>query len=68
MVVEMKNESGAYVASILMIFLGIMIIFKPVFYSRMYARYIDLSGFNIPLGVAFVIVGVIIIWPRKPKT
>ncbi len=58
---------GKYLAAISVIFLGLEIIFHPVYFSPVRARYIDLTGFNVPLGLGFIITGIIILWPRSKK-
>lgn len=58
---------GKYLAALSIIFLGGEIIFHPVYFSPVRARYIDLTGFNIPLGLGFIIIGVVILLPRRKK-
>ncbi len=54
---------------ICLLIIGIMTIIHPKFYSYRYERYIDFTGYNIPLGVFMIVVGVLFIWTsfRKKK-
>ena len=45
-----------------LIIFGALIIYNPVFYDRIYDYYFDLRGYNIPLGIAMIILGVAFIW------
>ncbi len=58
---------GKYFAAASLIFLGIQIIYHPVYYSPVRGVYIDLTGFNIPLGLVLIVIGIIILWPRSSK-
>jgi len=58
---------GDYIFAAISIYVGVQIIHSPVYYSPVRARIIDLTGFNIPLGLGFVIIGIIYIWPKSKK-
>lgn len=61
------EKLGWYLAAVSAIVLGIQIILHPVYYAPFRARYIDLTGFNIPLGLGFIIIGIVILLPRRKK-
>ena len=61
------NRLGDYIIAAILIYLGVQIIHSPVYYSPVRARIIDLTGFNVPLGLGFVIIGIIFLWPRSKK-
>jgi hypothetical protein len=63
---KMKRIGDYFTAAILII-LGLQCIFHPVYYSPFRARYIDLTGFNVPLGLGFVIIGIVFLWPKSKK-
>jgi predicted phage tail protein len=44
------------------ILLGAKVIRNPVFYNKQWGQLIDVSGFNIPLGCAFILFGIIFIY------
>lgn len=41
---------------------GFLIIFNPKFYSHLYGMTIDFSRIKFPLGIAFIIIGLILFW------
>jgi hypothetical protein len=47
---------------ILLIIFGSLIIYQPAFYDRLYGIYFDFTGYNIPLGIFIIIVGIGFIW------
>ncbi len=64
------KKASAIFTGVLVIFWGGMTIHHPKWYSFVYHREFDLTGFNIPIGIALIISGVVIIWidvirPRK---
>jgi hypothetical protein len=63
----MKRRVGDYITAALLILLGCLDIYQPVYYSKMYARYIDLTGVNIPLGLGFIIIGIVLLWRKNRK-
>jgi hypothetical protein len=46
----------------LLVFLGIKIIRDPKLYSAIYQYTIDFTGYNIPLGIFIILVGIGFIW------
>jgi len=52
---------------IVLILLGIKIVFRPVFYDYIFETYFDLRGYNIPLGIAMIIIGVAFVWTEVKK-
>lgn len=61
----MKRQMGDFITAILVIIAGCLFLDKPVYYSALYARYIDLTGVNVVLGIGLIVVGILIGWPRK---
>ncbi len=64
-VVEVMERLSDLIIAVLVIIAGGLFLDKPVFYSALYARYIDLTGVNIVLGIGLIVVGILIGWPRK---
>ena len=54
----------------IMVILGLGILFEPRFYSFRYNYHFDLTGYNIPLGIFIIVVGILFIWRtlKKEKT
>ena len=50
---------GSFVAGIALLILGIRILYNPHIYNYVYKYEFDLTGFNIPLGLAVVIGGIL---------
>ena len=47
---------------ITLIIMGLLLICNPKFYHHIYEFYFDFTGYNIPLGIAMIILGVAFIW------
>ena len=47
---------------ITLILMGIFIIIKPQFYHHIFEFQFDFTGYNIPLGIAMIVLGVAFIW------
>ena len=41
---------------------GLLTVIRPRYYSYKFGRYIDFSGFNIPIGILIGIVGIFFVW------
>ncbi|MDA8326795.1 MAG: hypothetical protein M0033_11335 [Nitrospiraceae bacterium] len=53
-----------------LIIFGIIIMIHPRFYDSAYETYFDFTGYNIPLGLFMVVLGILFIWTelrRKRK-
>jgi len=48
-----------------MVLVGVITYFVPVSYSHKYSRYIDLTGFNKPYGIALALAGIFILWKSR---
>lgn len=57
----MEKVGGVFLGLVLII-LGAMLIIQPVFYDRLMEYTFDLRGYNIPLGIFMVILGIGFIW------
>jgi len=68
----MDYKVGIILSGILLIIGGISIIVNPAFYHQIYQFYFDYRGYNIPLGIFMIGVGVLLLWTtlrkNKPKT
>ncbi len=58
----MMNRIGGIIAGAMLVLLGFIIIRKPILYEPVVGAPYDLTGFNIPFGIAWIIVGGILIW------
>jgi hypothetical protein len=56
------NTIKYFVLAIGCIILGAKIIWNPVYYNKRLEQTIDVSGFNIPLGCALILFGVVLIY------
>ena len=63
------DKATAILAGTLVMILGGKIIYNPKLYTFVYQRQFDLTGFNVPLGIAVIIFGAFFIWIDviKPK-
>jgi hypothetical protein len=64
------DKAGAILTAAIIIILGGKIIYHPRWYAWFRQREIDLTGFNVPFGIALVVMGFCILWigvikPRK---
>jgi len=50
------------IAGIALLILGIRIMYDPRIYNYVYRHEFDLSGFNIPLGIAIIVTGLLFLW------
>jgi uncharacterized membrane protein HdeD (DUF308 family) len=58
------------IAGIALFVLGIRIIYDPHIYNYVYGHAFDFTGFNVPLGLAIAIGGILFLWSAfrgKPK-
>ena len=65
----MSKLLGAILMGVILIFLGIKIIIHPRFYDFK-GEYFNLTGYNVPLGLFMVVLGILFIWTelrRKRK-
>jgi uncharacterized membrane protein len=46
----------------ILIYLGIEILFDPRVYNPVYTYNFDFTGYNIPLGIFMIVVGIAFIW------
>ncbi len=53
--------------SIVAFYFGVNIIIEPIWYSTKYMHQIDVSGFNIPLGLGFMLFGAIFLWSEYKR-
>jgi len=51
------DKATAILAGTLVMILGGKIIYNPKLYTFVYQRQFDLTGFNVPLGIAVIIFG-----------
>ena len=58
----MKIDFFSLSGGIVFCLFGITIIFKPTFYSSQYSFFVDLTGYNVPLGIFVFLWGLGIIW------
>lgn len=49
------------------IFLGIVIMVHPKFYHALSGQTIDVTGFNVPLGCALIVCGILILYFELTK-
>ena len=49
-------------AGIALLILGIRILYDPHIYNFVYSHEFDFSGFNVPLGLAVAIGGIVFLW------
>lgn len=56
------DKMGAILAGGVSVALGIKIILHPKWYSSVKAHQFDFTGYNIPFGIAWIIIGLVIIW------
>ena len=47
--------------------LGFAIVVNPRFYDFIYNYYFDFTGYNIPLGIFIIVVGILFIWTSLKK-
>jgi len=57
----MDHKIGIILSGILLIIGGISVIVNPAFYHRIYQFYFDYTGYNIPLGIFMIGVGVLLL-------
>lgn len=53
---------GSFIAGIALLMLGIRILYDPHIYNYVYRYELDLTGFNIPLGIAIIAGGILFLW------
>lgn len=58
----MSFEIGPLIAGIALFLLGIRIVLNPKLYSIVYRYTWDLTGFNVPFGIAVAVAGTLLIW------
>ena len=63
----MMNKFFFAILGISLIIFGVGICFDPVFYDSRHGVIIDLTGFNIPVGLLSIIIGVSLIWTTFRK-
>ncbi len=61
------NTIGIIVFGLLLIYFGIEISIDPKVYSPIYDFQFDFTGYNIPLGIAMIVLGVAFIWTEVKK-
>jgi flagellar basal body-associated protein FliL len=47
---------------VLLVIFGLGIVIQPRWYSTKYEYYIDVTGYSLPLGIAFMIIGIAFIY------
>ena len=64
------NKFFFAILGVSLIIFGAGICFDPVFYDSRHGVIIDLTGFNIPVGLSTIVVGGFLIWSilKKSKT
>jgi len=62
------DKGGAFFAGITIILTGIGIMFKPKYIEPVFGAPVDFSGYEIPFGLACIVIGVLCIWiAARPK-
>ena len=61
------DRLGYIFLGLLLIYLGFEITLDPKVYNPIYDYHFDFTGYNIPLGIAMIILGVAFIWTEVKK-
>lgn len=61
------DKIGPTLAGIALILFGISVILNPTSYGPIYRYLVDYTGYNIPLGVFIIGVGVLLLWTTLKK-
>jgi hypothetical protein len=56
------DKVGPILAGVSLLLLGFGIIIHPTFYDRLLEFQFNFTGYNIPLGIFMIIVGVLLLW------
>ena len=60
--IKMKVNLLVVLVSITAFYFGIKVILEPIWYSSKYLHKIDVSGFHWPLGLGFILFGIILLY------
>jgi len=55
-------DIGGFLCGFIFMLCGISIVYKPKALDIVFRAWIDFTGYNVPIGIAFLVLGVIEIW------